>query len=162
MQLKIVDVNDKKNPWDQCDFWEYLSISFSYFFAIFLLFFFLFTVRLALNRQEIWQQRFEICQNNTKIKFCYVLIFDIRYLTFHIWHLTLDIWHWYWHWLWLAMEINWVLEPLRDRSTLAFRLTILKVNPPEPWEISKGPIAQISCVLRLKLKLWDQFEEQTK
>lgn len=52
------------------------------FFAIFLLFFF--TVRLALNRQEIWQQRFEICQNNTKIKFCYVLIFDIRYLTFDI------------------------------------------------------------------------------
>lgn len=62
----------------------FIYFVFLFFFAIFLLFSF-FTVRLALNRQEIWQQRFEIRQNNTKIKFCYVLIFDIRYLTFDIW-----------------------------------------------------------------------------
>lgn len=66
---------------------RFLGIFIYFVFLFFLQFsyFFFFTVRLALNRQEIWQQRFEIRQNNTKIKFCYVLIFDIRYLTFDIW-----------------------------------------------------------------------------
>lgn len=83
MQLKIVDVNDKKIHEINAIFGNIYLFR----FLIFLQFsycFFSITVRLALNRQEIWQQRFEICQNNTKIKFCYVLIFDIRYLTFHI------------------------------------------------------------------------------
>lgn len=66
---------------------RFLGIFIYFVFLFFLQFSYLifFTVRLALNRQEIWQQRFEIRQNNTKIKFCYVLIFDIRYLTFDIW-----------------------------------------------------------------------------
>lgn len=63
----------------------FIYFVFLFFFMQFSYCFFFFTVRLALNRQEIWQQRFEIRQNNTKIKFCYVLIFDIRYLTFDIW-----------------------------------------------------------------------------
>lgn len=62
----------------------FIYFVFLFFLCNFLTVSFFFTVRLALNRQEIWQQRFEIRQNNTKIKFCYVLIFDIRYLTFDI------------------------------------------------------------------------------
>lgn len=85
MQLKIVDVNDKKSMRSM----RFLGIFIYFVFLFFCNFLFFFTVRLALNRQEIWQQRFEICQNNTKIKFCYVLIFDIRYLTFDVRHLTL-------------------------------------------------------------------------
>lgn len=141
-------------------------LSFFYFFFSFVMFIFFSLFDLHWTVKKFGNSALKFAKTTQKLNFatCWYMTFDIRRLTFDIWHWYCYWhwhWNWHWHWLWLAMEINWVLEPLRDHRSTLWLLSLTDwVNPPEPWEISKGPFAQISCVLRLKLKSWDQFEEK--